>query len=107
MALSMSGQFGGGKASFFNMTAIIDIVFLLIIFFLIVCQFIEAENFEVEAFKVETVGTETKLRKLNFLQRPIYVVDGELLDNPMKPPADLNIDNTFVEYYFNFRSWDF
>ena len=31
----------------FNMTPIIDIVFLLIIFFLVVCQFIEAENFEV------------------------------------------------------------
>ena len=32
----------------FNMTAIIDIVFLLIIFFLVVCQFIEAENFPVD-----------------------------------------------------------
>lgn len=31
----------------FNMTPIIDIVFLLIIFFLLVCQFIVAENFEV------------------------------------------------------------
>ena len=32
----------------FNMTPIIDIVFLLIIFFLVVCQFIDAENFPVE-----------------------------------------------------------
>ena len=31
----------------FNMTPIIDIVFLLIIFFLVVCRFIEAENFPV------------------------------------------------------------
>ena len=31
----------------FNMTPIIDVVFLLIIFFLLVCQFIVAENFEV------------------------------------------------------------
>ena len=62
----------------------------------------EAENFEVEVFKVETVGTQTKLRKLNFVQRPIYVVDGELLDSPMLPPADLEIDNSFVEYYFDF-----
>jgi biopolymer transport protein ExbD len=31
----------------FNVTAIIDIVFLLIIFFLVVCRFIEAENFPV------------------------------------------------------------
>ena len=31
----------------FNITAVIDIVFLLIIFFMIVCQFIVAENFSV------------------------------------------------------------
>ena len=34
-------------AQSFNVTAIIDIVFLLIIFFLVVCRFIEAENFPV------------------------------------------------------------
>ncbi|MBN1457591.1 MAG: biopolymer transporter ExbD [Sedimentisphaerales bacterium] len=31
----------------FNMTPIIDVVFLLIIFFMLVCQFIVAENFDV------------------------------------------------------------
>ena len=31
----------------FNMTPIIDVVFLLIIFFMLVCQFIVSENFEV------------------------------------------------------------
>jgi biopolymer transport protein ExbD len=35
---------GGGQ---FNMTPMIDIVFLLVIFFMIVCQFIVAENFQV------------------------------------------------------------
>jgi len=35
------------KSGSFNMTPIIDIVFLLIIFFLVACQFIEAENFPV------------------------------------------------------------
>ena len=35
------------SADSFNMTPIIDIVFLLIIFFVVVCQFIEAENFPV------------------------------------------------------------
>ncbi|MHC4394095.1 MAG: ExbD/TolR family protein [Planctomycetota bacterium] len=35
------------KSTSFNITPIIDIVFLLIIFFLVVCQFIEAENFPV------------------------------------------------------------
>lgn len=32
----------------FNLTPIIDIVFLLMIFFMVVAQFIEAENFDVE-----------------------------------------------------------
>ena len=41
-------QFSGRrKTTTFNMTPMIDIVFLLIIFFLVVCQFIEAENFPV------------------------------------------------------------
>ena len=31
----------------FNMTPIIDIVFLLMVFFMLVCQFIVAENFDV------------------------------------------------------------
>ncbi|MFC1739002.1 ExbD/TolR family protein [Planctomycetota bacterium] len=31
----------------FNMTPVIDIVFLLIVFFMVVCRFIEAENFPV------------------------------------------------------------
>ncbi len=35
------------RPSSFNMTALIDIVFLLIIFFLVVSRFIEAENFDV------------------------------------------------------------
>ena len=46
MPSRITGQFDGGVRSF-NMTPIIDIVFLLIIFFLVVCPFIEAENFPV------------------------------------------------------------
>ena len=46
MPSRITGQFDSGVRSF-NMTPIIDIVFLLIIFFLVVCQFIEAENFPV------------------------------------------------------------
>jgi len=37
----------GDDLSTFNMTPIIDIVFLLIIFFLVICRFIESENFPV------------------------------------------------------------
>ena len=46
MLLRATGQFRSSVQSF-NMTPVIDIVFLLIIFFLVVCQFIEAENFPV------------------------------------------------------------
>ena len=48
MSLRDTNQFGSStKSGSFNMTPLIDIVFLLIIFFLVVCQFIEAENFPV------------------------------------------------------------
>lgn len=42
-------RIGSGHSGFghFNMTPIIDVVFLLIVFFMLVCQFIVAENFEV------------------------------------------------------------
>lgn len=46
MVLRSINQFGSSSKSF-NMTPIIDIVFLLIIFFLVVFQFIDAENFPV------------------------------------------------------------
>jgi biopolymer transport protein ExbD len=46
MLHKLNSRFNSSNHSF-NMTAVIDIVFLLIIFFLVVCQFIEAENFEV------------------------------------------------------------
>ena len=49
MYLRTVGRFGDyDKSTSFNITPIIDIVFLLIIFFLVVCQFIEAENFPVD-----------------------------------------------------------
>ena len=48
MPLIRASQFHSStKSGSFNMTPLIDIVFLLIIFFLVVCQFIEAENFPV------------------------------------------------------------
>jgi biopolymer transport protein ExbD len=63
----------GGNEPAFNLTPVIDIVFLLIIFFAVVCKFIEAENFpvavpagcenaqsEVEQQKVSTTVTVMK-----------------------------------------------
>ncbi|MCK4751892.1 MAG: biopolymer transporter ExbD [Planctomycetes bacterium] len=46
MSLGINNRFSKPPQSF-NMTPIIDIVFLLMIFFMVVCQFIEAENFPV------------------------------------------------------------
>ncbi len=56
MSLRNKGQFRSGEGSF-NMTPIIDMVFLLIIFFSVVCRFIERENFPV------TVPDECKFAK--------------------------------------------
>jgi biopolymer transport protein ExbD len=39
--------FRSARSGSFNITPVIDIVFILIIFFLVVCQFVEAENFPV------------------------------------------------------------
>ena len=49
MPLKLDNPFRSSKTeNSFNMTPIIDIVFLLIIFFMVVSQFIEAENFPVD-----------------------------------------------------------
>ena len=49
MSLRATSRFiGHDESTSFNITPIIDVVFLLIIFFLVVCQFIEAENFGVD-----------------------------------------------------------
>ena len=39
---------GSFEAESFDMTPIIDVVFLLIIFFMLVCQFIAAEQFQIQ-----------------------------------------------------------
>ncbi len=48
MMLFRRSQFDAPQADSFNLTPIIDIVFLLIIFFMLLCQFIVAENFPVD-----------------------------------------------------------
>lgn len=49
----IQGRFLPAEA--FDMTPIIDVVFLLIIFFMLVCQFIAAENFQVQV--PDQIGT--------------------------------------------------
>jgi len=64
----------------FNMTAVIDIVFLLIIFFLVVCQFIEAENFEVSVtdnceFAEEKADTQTQMATVTVMKNEEGKID--------------------------------
>jgi biopolymer transport protein ExbD len=77
----------------FNMTPIIDVVFLLIIFFMLVCQFIVAENFDVtvpddissahdERDADEKLTTVTIMRQEN--GRIAYAVGSERFDSSTK-----------------------
>ncbi len=79
----------------FNMTPIIDVVFLLIIFFMLVCQFIVAENFEVDvpdkisAAKRPEADTEqltTVTIMLNDKGKTAYAVGAEILPDLEGPP---------------------
>lgn len=90
----------------FNMTGVIDIVFLLIIFFMIVCQFITDQNYEVsvpdevttaELFKQsdENITTVTVMQKNGKAQ---YAVDAELIDSDdsIADMIAMKIDKRFV-----------
>lgn len=64
----------------FNMTAVIDIVFLLILFFLVVCQFIEAENFEVSVtdnceFAEEKADVQTQMATVTVMKNEEGEID--------------------------------
>jgi len=70
----------------FNLTPVIDIVFLLILFFLVVCQFIEAENFPVNVPDLcefaqndtEEKSNVTTLTVVNSSDnKPVFAVDAE------------------------------
>jgi biopolymer transport protein ExbD len=78
----------------FNMTPIIDVVFLLIVFFMLVCQFIVAENFEVDvpdkitaAKKTETDSGQltTVTVMLDEKGDPAYAVGAEILSTDDSP----------------------
>lgn len=110
------------------MTALIDIVFLLIIFFLVVCQFIEAENFPVsvpdnckfardETEHNQQITTVTVMKtpagKVDFAVGPQKIVasDGtaaarriaELIDDNLKDlPADSRVVTLRIDEDVNF-----
>jgi biopolymer transport protein ExbD len=79
----------------FDMTPVIDVVFLLIIFFMLVCQFITVEQFRVEVpeqiASAAAVGDE-RLLTLTIVPDgggTLYAVEAERLavDNPADLPA--------------------
>ena len=72
----------------FDMTPIIDIVFLLIIFFLLVCQFIVAENFDVTvpddiSSAQPAPAADQQITTVTVMSagtgRPIYAVGSEII----------------------------
>jgi biopolymer transport protein ExbD len=73
----------------FNLTPVIDIVFLLILFFLVVCQFIEAENFPVNVpdigkFAQNNSEQESQVTTLTVVKasgnNSMFAVDAEKID---------------------------
>jgi len=79
MLHKLNSRFNSSNYSF-NMTAVIDIVFLLIIFFLVVCQFIEAENFEVSVtdnceFAEEKADAQTQMATVTVMKNEEGKID--------------------------------
>jgi len=84
----------------FDMTPIIDIVFLLIIFFLLVCQFIVAENFDVTVPDDITSAqpappAEQQITTVTVMptssNRPVYAVGSEIIDPESAPDVSYAI----------------
>jgi biopolymer transport protein ExbD len=81
----------------FDMTPIIDIVFLLIIFFLLVCQFIVAENFEVTvpdgiSSAQPAAPAEEQITTITVMSdntgQPVYAVGSEII--AAQPGGDIS-----------------
>ena len=79
---------GTALYSSFNMTPLIDIVFLLIIFFMVVCRFIEAENLPVSVpddcrFARRDSDRRGQITTVSITKadgRTIFAVDSEMVD---------------------------
>jgi hypothetical protein len=65
--------------------------------------FFEKENFEIEVFRVKEVsGSKNELTPLSFVKKPKRIVNNILLDDEeVKKSVSEEIDETFVEYYFD------
>lgn len=61
------------------------------------------ENFEIELFEVENeldFNNNPKLKQITFGKQPIYIKDGILLDKPLLPDVEPELNPSNVEYYF-------
>jgi len=66
----------------------------------------EKENFEVELYEVgenDDIGNET-LIPLYFIQKPIYVKNDIILENPIISKISPNLDDSVAEYYFEINA---
>jgi biopolymer transport protein ExbD len=101
----------GAREESFNMTPLIDIVFLLIIFFLVISQFIDAENFPVAVadecdFAEIDMGHQGQISTVTVLLdeqgRSIFAVgaeklsevDGEAVTGRLAGLIDKNLEGT-------------
>ena len=84
----------------FNLTPVIDIVFLLILFFLVVCQFIEAENFPVNVpdrceFAQNDTDKKSNVTTLTIIHssdnKLVFAVDAEQINAPNSNLLTTNI----------------
>jgi hypothetical protein len=63
----------------------------------------EKENFDIEVYEVGPVdknGNES-LTQLHFIEKPIYIKDGIMLEEPILPNISPETDDTVVEYFFD------
>lgn len=109
MSVRTHSRFGNRSWSF-NMTPLVDIVFLLIIFFMVVSRFIEAENFDVAVpdgcdFAQSDIETRSQVTTVTIVKTGegelVFAVDAEKIsvfgyDNLVQRLAEL-IDSRLVD----------
>jgi len=65
----------------------------------------DKENFDIEIFEIETANNQEQLKQLKFLNEDIEIQHGEIIYDP-NLKKDINLDDTYVEYYFDVRMDD-
>lgn len=99
-------RFSNIEGEAFDMTPVIDVVFLLIIFFMLVCQFIVADRFRVQVPEqiVSAVALREDQRLLTLTVAPqgpdvLYAVDHERLNTTDAADVSALITAAIDEHY--------